>query len=151
MPAKNVTYYRPINFTKTYCSSVFHDNRLSPEARAVITPLWKGEDSLRLDVVNRMNLLLYDRREVLEFGFVRTMKVLVDRRVCDVVGVRCAPAGPCNPSLRVLMVVLEKDGSRFERDAMYVCGFSDCVKLMECVVRRLFPRDDHPDDAPEHC
>lgn len=147
---KKVTHYLPLNFTKTYRSSIFRDNKLSPNAHALVSPLWKGEDSLRLDVVNRINTLLYDRRDVVEFGFKRTMKVLVDYRSYEVVGVRCAVAGPCNPGLRVLMVVLEKDGVRTERDAMSVCGFSDCVKLMECVARRLYPRDDRPDDAPEH-
>ena len=142
MPSKNVTHYCPLNFTKTYRSSVFNDDKLSPNARALVDPLWRGEEKMKLDVINRINTLLYDRREVLEFGLERSMKLLVDYRVYEVVGVRCALAGRCNPGLRVLNVVLSRNGGRSERDAMYVCSFSDCVKLMECVARKMYPRDD---------
>lgn len=143
MALKNVTWYQVPNFCTPCYSSIFQDQKLSEEARKLLSPVWKAEESMRLEIANRINTLLYDRREPLMFGFTKELRVYWHHSSYRVRGVLCEVCY-IRKEQRILKVELD-NGSRVIRvDAMYALGVNEFIKLYEMIARTISPRDDCP-------
>lgn len=139
MALQNVTYYRELSFCSPYYSSIFQDNKLSEEARRLVDPVWKAEKTMRLEIVNRINTLLYNRKEPLMFDFKKDFVVFWRCRSYTVAGIR-SEVYEYRKDLRILKVILERDAKTVETDTMYSLGLNELIKLYEMVARALNPR-----------
>ena len=128
--------------------TVFRNDKLSQQARAIMTPVWEADYKMKLNLVNRLNILLYDRAEPVIFNLNGKLNIMYRYSLHRVVGVVCKKAtrimGQTGKARR-LYVILRRNGSRLEVDALSIMNLSDIMKMYEMVARRLYPRDDNPD------